>query len=72
VSTRISNIRLQKELDERFHQKLRDARAEISAEDPADQDWNRLAKMAEAYGLFMELFPEILEATPPKPPPGKK
>lgn len=52
------------EIEERFAQKMRDAVAEISAEDPPDQDWGRLERMAAQYGGFLELFPE---AIPPKP-----
>lgn len=59
------------EIEDLFAQKMRDAVAEVGAEDPPNQDWGRIERMSRQYGGFLELFPE---AIPPKekPKPAKK
>lgn len=48
------------EIEKMFRQKMRDAVAEVSAEEI--QDWSRIERMAEQYGGFLDLFPEAVAA----------
>lgn len=61
------------EIDRLFAQKMRDAVAEVSAEEPRYQDWGRIERMSHQYGGFLELFPEAIPAkAEPEKPPAKK
>ena len=61
----INDKQMFEEIEKRFRQKLRDAVAEVSAEEI--QDWGRIERMTEQYGGFLDLFPEAIDATTPTP-----
>lgn len=47
--------------EKKFNVRLKDTVSEVRAEEPQDQDWDRIRTLFNQYGAYLELFPEAAQ-----------
>lgn len=48
-------------IERKFNVHLKDTLSEVRAEQPEDQEWDRIVAMFNQYGGFLELYPEAMQ-----------